>query len=445
MRENPLVEWAQKSVYRILTSDRGSRYVVVLRKRSPRIRAALQPLMSALHARIRKYYAVKRPSIEPAGIKPRLLVDVSTTFHMTQTSGIQRTVRSLVSALKRNDHRYPFEVAAVRLKREGTTLTLVLAPDFPNGRSEGADVALRPGDRLLMLDSSWDIFPKWAEAIFPIVRGLGGVIVTCVYDILPVTHSQYFPASIVKMFLPWFELATRESDLLLSISAATRTEVEKHADFFPRKSDFFHLGADFSSTRAAPMASIPSMIPTILMVGTIEPRKGHATVLDAFEMIWRSGQQMRLIFVGRPGWKVRALMRRISKLKRQSNLFDFHEGASDELLSECYRSADVVVTASLAEGFGLPLVETLMHGKPIVASDIPAFREVAGDLPEYFEPGNPAALVAAITRVLSRNGLKSRMLPVWLTWDQSADQLVEKLSDFGVLSRSAGCCTTKST
>ena len=436
-RENPLVDWVLKAIYRTLTSDRGSQFVVALRQRSPRIRAALQPAMSAVHARIRKYYAVKRPAIEPLGSRPRLLVDVSTTFHMNQTSGIQRTVRSVVSALKRNDHRYPFEVVAVRLNRAGTTLTLVSAPDFPDGRNSGEDLALRPGDRLLMLDSSWDIFPQWAEAIFPIVRELDGVIITCIYDILPLTDPHFFPSSTVKMFVPWFKIATCESDLLLSISSFTRCEVRQHSNISPKKSDFFHLGADFASVPKTHFSVSPREIATVLMVGTIEPRKGHSTVLDAFDTIWQSGQQVRLIFLGKPGWKVKALLRRIRKMNRENELFVFHEGASDELLSECYRVADVVVAASLAEGFGLPLVETLMLGKPIVASDIPAFREVAGDLPEYFEAGNPAALVAALNRVLSGKAPEPKVLPTWLTWDQSADQLIEKINEFCVQNESA--------
>jgi len=325
--------------------------------------------------------------------------------------------------------RYMFEIVPVRLRRDGTVLTLVTAREFPEAWSDGDILALRKGDCVLMLDSSWDIYPKWSEVIFPIIRSLGGKIITCIYDILPVTHPQFFPTKTVRMFNPWFKLATEESDAVLSISRATRSEVEQRSKLTRVQSLFFHLGADFGSAPSSQLSISKKSIPTFLMVGTIEPRKGHATVLDAFQAIWRSGQKMNLIFVGRPGWKVGALMKRIRKTAKSNESFIFHEGASDELLSECYRSADVVIAASLAEGFGLPLVETLRLGKPIIASDIPAFREVAGDLPTYFEPGNSAALVTAVRATLSETRSDPEVLPVWLTWDQSADQLMNKIGE----------------
>jgi glycosyltransferase involved in cell wall biosynthesis len=73
---------------------------------------------------------------------------------------------------------------------------------------------------------------------------------------------------------------------------------------------------------------------------------------------------------------------------------------------------------------------TLRLGKPIIASDIPAFREVAGDLPRYFEPGNPTALVTAIMTMLSEKQSQPNVLPVWLTWDESAGQLMNKIDEF---------------
>src|SRR6201999_1773329 len=113
-----------------------------------------------------------------------------------------------------------------------------------------------------------------------------------------------------------------------------------------------------------------------LMVGTIEPRKDHATVIDAFQMLWESGSRARLTFVGRPGWRAEAVLARIKALAETNPFFKFHANASDELLAQCYDEASVVIASSLAEGFGLPLIESMMFGKPLIASDIPSFREV---------------------------------------------------------------------
>src|SRR5947209_4532543 len=94
-----------------------------LRKYAPSVRESLQPTLSGLYVWLehRQGFSVVPPTTEPSGSKPRLLIDVSTTFHVAQVTGIQRTVRSLVAALKRNGHRYHLDPIPVRLKPMGGT------------------------------------------------------------------------------------------------------------------------------------------------------------------------------------------------------------------------------------------------------------------------------------------------------------------------------------
>jgi glycosyltransferase involved in cell wall biosynthesis len=402
----------------------------LLRKFAPSFRNKLQPTLFRFYAWLshNQGFTVVRPDTEPAGLRPRLLIDVSTTFHLTQVTGIQRTVRSLTAALQRNGHRYKFEPVPVRLKRsQDAKLILMMARGFPNPGEEQL-VVLRPGDCLFMLDSSWDIYRKWAAVLFPMVRARGGKVVTCVYDILPITHPEFFTSATLKMFRPWYKSAIAESDALFAISEATRQELLHRIGDTSVPTEVFHLGADFApGQRLASPGSGDKSIISFLMVGTIEPRKGHSTVLTAFQMLWASGMGVRLVFVGRPGWKVAELIARLEELSVTSELFDYYPSASDEKLAQCYNEADAVIAASLAEGFGLPLVETLLLGKPLIASDIPAFREVAGGLPTYFEPGNPASLAAAVRALLADGSRSSEEFPRWITWDQSADQLMEKV------------------
>jgi glycosyltransferase involved in cell wall biosynthesis len=424
-----------------LLAEKSSKPVArLLRKYAPSVRDKLQPTLFTFYAWLshNQGFTISQPGTEEAGPKPRLLIDVSTTFHLTQVTGIQRTVRSLTAALQRNSHRYNLDPVPVRLKRvRGAKLILVTAPGFPN-QGEEELVALRPGDCFFMLDSSWDIYPKWAVVLFPIVRARGGKIITCVYDILPVTHPEFFTRATLKMFDAWYKYAISRSDALLAISESTRQELLRRIGNTSVHTDFFHLGADFIPGRTAvPVPTAGKAISTFLMVGTIEPRKGHSTVLTAFQMLWASGQPVRLVFVGRPGWKVADLISRVEELAGESEFFDYYPNASDEKLAQCYGEADAVIAASLAEGFGLPLVETLLLGKPLIASDIPAFREVAGSLPTYFQPGNPVSLAAAVRTLLTGEKRNSEDFPRWLTWDQSADQLMEKVAQLCCVSATA--------
>ena len=107
-------------------------------------------------------------------------------------------------------------------------------------------------------------------------------------------------------------------------------------------------------------------------------------------------------------------------------------GISDEFLEEIYASADCLIAASLTEGFGLPLIEAAQHGLPILARDIPVFREIAGAHAYYFSGNRPADLDRALRRWLelhaggdapSSSGLR------WLTWQQSTAALKEIIEE----------------
>jgi glycosyltransferase involved in cell wall biosynthesis len=411
----------------LASSEKVRRANALLKKHAPQVRQAFQPVLGRLHKYLLRHGSMNRPLTEPRGLRPRLLIDVSITFNTVAVSGIQRTVCSLVAALKQNEHRYAFEPVPVRLRQSGLGFSLVSASGFPESRNGGELMSLRPGDSLFMLDSSWDIYPRWVE-LFPMIRELGGQITTCVFDILPITHPEYFTTETVTMFQSWYSMALAESDTMLAISNATQAEVRHHSGGQATNCDFFHLGADFTAAPKEPPGLNRKGNLTFLMVGTIEPRKGHATVLDAFEALWKDGFDAHLVFVGRPGWKVSKLIERLKSTTLTCDRFDYHSNASDELLQQCYHEADIVIAASLAEGFGLPLVESLMLNKPLIASDIPAFREVAGNIPTYFTPGDSAALVDAIRAVVAGNQQHSAEIPVWLTWSQSADQLMNKIS-----------------
>lgn len=162
------------------------------------------------------------------------------------------------------------------------------------------------------------------------------------------------------------------------------------------------------------------------MVGTVEPRKGHAQVLDAFELLWASQQDANLLIVGKQGWMVEALVERLREHPESGKRLFWFEGIDDDYLSSLYAQSDALIAASLGEGFGLPLIEAAQYKLPLIARDIPVFREVAGEHAFYFQGEQPQTLSDSLTAWLGlhRNAEhpKSESMP-WLTWDQSAKQL----------------------
>ncbi|KTS67201.1 hypothetical protein SA3R_13860 [Pantoea dispersa] len=180
---------------------------------------------------------------------------------------------------------------------------------------------------------------------------------------------------------------------------------------------------------------------SFLMVGTVEPRKGHLQAIAAFDRLWASGNESSLVIVGKEGWKGlpdnarRTIPEIVHTIKNHpllgKKLFWF-DNASDELLSELYANADCLLYPSEDEGFGLPLIEASQHNKPLIARDIPVLREVAGEGAYYFKSNRPEALSHAVEEwieLFKKNAHPDSANISWLTWAQSAENLVKKLFD----------------
>ncbi len=143
---------------------------------------------------------------------------------------------------------------------------------------------------------------------------------------------------------------------------------------------------------------------TLLMVGTIEPRKGQEVMLDAFDHMraMLGPDAPDLVVIGRPGWRTEALQRRMSEHPDRGGALRWLDNASDELLAGLYDRAALVVMPSRGEGFGLPVTEALRHGRKVLARDIPVFRELQSDGLYYFQSDAAEALAEDIMDVLGK-------------------------------------------
>ena len=166
------------------------------------------------------------------------------------------------------------------------------------------------------------------------------------------------------------------------------------------------------------------------MVGTLEPRKGYTQALQAFEQIWRSGMDALLVIVGKPGWKTESLQEHLAGHAEQGKKLFWFGRASDELLRRLYHAASGVLVASEAEGYGLPLIEAAQYGKPVLARDIPVFRETAAPGTSFFEAGSFAeSLGSWIQRIQSAGFVVSQTIGT--SWADSAARLAEIVAGAG--------------
>jgi len=294
------------------------------------------------------------------------------------------------------------------------------------------------GDVLLLLDSTWyaDIWPSVRRA-----KSKGASVVSIIYDLIPITHSNFCDDFLVDVFRNYFKTSIDYIDRYIAISHTVQKDLESFmganfADAVKEKEfDYFLLGSDFEAK--AEVKSVRDDLitcfqsrPSYLIVSTVEPRKNHQYLLDAFDILWDQGLDVNLCIVGRVGWKVESLIERINGHPQYGEkLFHFAD-INDEQLSYCYQSAKMLVFPSIVEGFGLPIVESLNYGLPVLASKTPVHQEVGGNRIGYFNLAAPDSLANMVTNI-ELNGMPAEyQVPAgykWMTWQESSLMLLSKI------------------
>lgn len=394
--------------------------------------------------------AIVNRHVFTAFAKTRLLIDVSHIAEKDHGTGIQRVVRSVTREMYLSP-RAGVEVIAVRLETDGQLVEAVdwLASLGVLTAREAArparTVTVRPRDTLVMLDSSWARCGQFLP-VFERVRSRGGIVVTIVYDVLPVRLPQYFVEGGPAWFEAWLQEAIRQSDGLICISRAVADEVLDYVQSHPTlrtqplKIGFWHLGVDRNDRGAdnADPVAVGAVLtdflrrPTLLMVGTLEPRKRHVLALDAFELLWKRGLDLQLLVVGKVGWMSDDLVARLRRHSESGRRLLFTESPDDAYLSCCYRQSTGLLFVSAGEGFGLPLIEAAQHGLSLLATDLPIFREVAGDNAYYVNTQTPESLADSIAgwMALWQRGVQPRSDNLGgKSWADSADELLQVLLD----------------
>lgn len=373
------------------------------------------------------------------GDEPRqLLIDVSVIHKHDAGTGIQRVVRSVLGNLIANPP-HGFSVRCVVAESQ-RSYHYASGP----GQSLGKKVKVQAGDIFLGLDLAAHLLPRHLAQLMS-WKVLGASLHFVVYDMLPLTHPVHFKAARVRHFQRWAQLLSMVANSLLCISRSVEADLHhwlhQNANLTPRQlpTRVIPLGGDFYNASPQPSSGPSALVLQTLsqlegrswslMVGTLEPRKNHACVLDAFEQLWQQNSPLVLVLVGRPGWHTEALQQRIAGHPEINRHLYWFSAATDAELQLLYQKASGVVVPSLAEGYGLPLSEALHHRKPLLARDIPVFREVAGEHAQYFTDDTPGNLSRTLANWLAepkpasttRNDLRDH------TWAESTQHILKAL------------------
>lgn len=386
------------------------------------------------------------------GLRPYLMVRVMNKIRRIGAKGTPGPVKRYLKRFTKET------LARLLVKRDFLAdlpyilLSIILLPSqFLLGRF----VHLRHGDVVVLVDSTWRS-PGLLSELFKARYEDGVQVGVMFHDLFPLTMAETCEEVTAEGFCSWFDRVAPNADFVVTNSETTRSSFIDYVSQVQGgaapscPSGSFRLGAELDlagemskpSRYSQPIWDTPGR--AILCVGTIEPRKNHMYLLDAYDMMRAAGNDVSLILVGRAGWKNEAVISRIHSHKDFGTRLLHLNDASDRDLAEAVERADCLVCPSLAEGFGLPVVEGLMLGLKVFASDIPVFREIGGEGCAYVSLNDASVLAEVVGEWFEQlnSGAQPQHGPhfVWPDWRQSAVEfvaLVQRLSDEACTTRPA--------
>jgi glycosyltransferase involved in cell wall biosynthesis len=272
--------------------------------------------------------------------------------------------------------------------------------------------------------------------------------VPLIHDLIPLTQPSFVDPDQRAAFGSWIAASLAKAELALTVSRHSRDELiemaKAHGWTLPVV-QVLPLGGTFSSWRPRQMAEMPADAPAlperfVLCVSTIEPRKNHRLLLEIWRrLIARHGADFvpDLVWVGHFSGPIGDFRRELLSSNDLRDKLRLLTGLSDEALAEAYRRCLFTVYPSFCEGWGLPVAESLTHGKFCVASDRTSLPEVGGRFVDYFDPADIDDALAKIERPLldpaylaTREALLCKAYRP-ASWSDCARSLVETVDRLG--------------
>jgi glycosyltransferase involved in cell wall biosynthesis len=270
----------------------------------------------------------------------------------------------------------------------------------------------------------------------------GAAFVVFVHDTIPVDYPEYARPGQAERHRQRIETIAALADGIVVNSQATADSLAPYLDHAGRRIPVVvaHPGAEFAAPCAAPEAV--GEPPYFVCVGTIEPRKNHLLLLHLWRAlaVRRNAATPRLVLVGQRGWENENIVDIIERCSALNGLLVEHNSLPDRALRPLLAGARALLCPAFVEGYGLPIAEALALGVPVICSDIPVFREVGHNVPEFLDPLDGLGWLQAIRDYSAadsaRRAAQVARLPGWQPprWGPHIDaviDLIEQVSATG--------------
>lgn len=352
-----------------------------------------------------------------------IYIDITITLRAHFLTGIQRVVREVTKYMILNETKSESSIVLLNWDKETKLFEVIDNTqylDWLDGKRTVKEcksgqtlkpTALKKNTVFAELDAAWNVKNIPAEILFPILKKRGIKLVTYIYDLIPIRYPQFASKETLKVFMKYIDLATTYADTIVTDSQYVADDVKNLLQEAGRRIPHFSVaipGADFKKINIndknidESVKNISEKKPYILLVSTVEPRKNHKLILDAYDRFLKD-EDLNIVFAGRMGWKSHDFAKRLFWHDDYGKRIFLCSGANDETISYLYQKALVTAFPTYTEGFGLPAVESLLAGTPVILSDIPVLHEAAGEYGQYFEVDNIEEFANVVKKYLNDN------------------------------------------
>lgn len=260
-----------------------------------------------------------------------------------------------------------------------------------------------------------------------------------VHDLIPITHPEYCRAGERDRHIVRMNNVLRLASGIITNSQASLNELAAFAERTGQTMPTSVVALLAPGVSGMSPGTRPMSAPYFVMLSTIEPRKNHCLLLQLWRgLVERYGEAApRLVVIGQRGWECENVVDMLERCEQLQGYVFEHSNCTDTELVTYLHHAQALLFPSFAEGYGMPLVEALAFGVPVIASDLPVFREIAGNIPEYADPLDGkrwSELIMEYTRQDSepRADQLSRLgefkAPIWADHFARVDALLTRLS-----------------
>lgn len=376
----------------------------------------------------------------------RIGIDISTVLNHGQDIGAGRYITNLVRNLLKIDKENTYILTGRYITEEHLPVIYDLKSDHPENKI-----------KLYLYNTTSKKLNLWDKIRFPAVELLGfkANILHCPDYLMPPTLNRNiiltihdlafirFPEFNFDWFVKKYSREVKKnahiSKKIIADSESTKNDIVKFFKIDPARVEVVYLAADNIFKKLSEKDKNIDVLKKykinkkyILSVGTIEPRKNFITLIKAFDHIKQKNTAFdyKLVIVGRTGWKSEAVYLEREKSPYREDIL-FTGRVPDDDLVQIYNQAELFVYPSLFEGFGLPILEAMSCGLPVIASDTSSLKEVTGGAGVLVSPDNDTELQNQILNILGNKEIKEKLKEKSLiqakkfSWERTAQETLD--------------------